>query len=61
MMKNDNVKLIWGILMTLIYLFMAILLIFSDIFDFDKTLKIIIGILFFVYGVFRGYRVWKNI
>jgi hypothetical protein len=59
-MKNDGIKLIFGVVMTLIYIMMAYMLIFTDIFNFDKTLRIIIGVLFFLYGIFRGFRVWKS-
>ncbi len=55
-----NLKLLWGLFMVIIYLGMASLLLFSDVFVMQKTLKIIIGILLFLYGLFRGYRVWKN-
>ena len=55
-----SLKLLWGLFMVIIYLGMASLLLFSDVFVMQKTLKIIIGILLFLYGLFRGYRVWKN-
>lgn len=51
--------LIWGIFMTMIYFGMALLLIFSEVFEIKQSLRIIIGILFLIYGMFRGYRVWK--
>jgi hypothetical protein len=62
-MKHFDMKLIFGIIMTVIYLGMAFLImfskVFSSIFDRNPSFKIIIGILFLVYGLFRGYRVWK--
>ena len=58
-MKQINAKLIFGIFMTFFYLGMAFLLIFFDIFDIKLVFRIIIGILFFAYGIFRGYRMWK--
>lgn len=59
-MRRERIRLIWGIFMTLFYLAMAVLLAFSDIFDIRFSFRIIIAILFFVYGIFRGYRVWKT-
>lgn len=53
-------KLIFGIFMVLIYLGMAILLVFSEFFPIAEPYRIIIGVLFFLYGLFRGYRVWKQ-
>lgn len=52
-------KLIFGIFMVLVYLGMAAILIFSNVFAIPYTYRLIIGILFFLYGLFRGYRVWK--
>jgi len=46
--------------MVLFYLGMAVLLLVSDLFNIKESFKIIISILFFVYGIFRGYRMWKN-
>lgn len=61
-MKNQglNWKLIFGIFMVLIYLGMAAILVFSNVFAIPETYRIIIGILFFIYGLFRGYRIWKQ-
>lgn len=60
-MKNQgNWKLVFGIFMVLIYLGMAAILVFSNIFAIGKPYRILIGILFFLYGLFRGYRVWKQ-
>jgi hypothetical protein len=47
--------------MVIIYLGMAVLILFSDLFGISQTFKIIIGILFFVYGIFRGYRIIKEL
>ena len=58
-MRHSNVRLIWGIIMTAFYLGMAVMLVISDLFDMNRVLQIILAILFFVYGIFRGYRVWK--
>lgn len=58
--NNDNWKLIFGIFMVLIYLGMAAILVFTNVFNIPDTYRIIIGVLFFLYGLFRGYRVWKQ-
>ena len=55
-----NWRFVWGIFMVLFYLGMAVLLFFSDFFDIREGFKVVISILFFVYGLFRGYRMWKN-
>ena len=62
-MENQGRKrwrLIWGVFMVVFYLCMGVLFIFSDLFDIQKEYMVVIGILFVFYGIFRGYRVWKN-
>ena len=60
MNQKINPKLIWGIFMTVIYLGMAVLLIFSNLFiNIDKIYRILFGVALFLYGIARGYRVWK--
>lgn len=54
-----NFKLIWGIFMVMIYVTMAVILVFTDIFAMGKTFRIIIGVLFFLYGMIRGLSIWK--
>ncbi|MDR0835343.1 MAG: hypothetical protein LBN11_02030 [Tannerella sp.] len=58
-MKQFNMRLIFGIIMVLIYLGMALLMLFSDVFNFPLTYRIIISALFLIYGIFRGYRLYK--
>lgn len=56
-----NLRLLWGLTMVLIYLGMAFLLIFTNMFvNISLTLRVILGAVFMIYGVFRGYRIWKN-
>lgn len=52
-------KVFLGVIMTVFYLLIAFLLFFSDVFNMQEVFKIILGIIFFIYGLFRGYRVWK--
>lgn len=58
-MKKERLSIVWGIIMTLFYLGMAFLIVFSDIFHMGEGFKIIMALLFFLYGIFRGYRVWQ--
>lgn len=59
-----SAKTIYGAFMVLFYLGISIALIFTSVFnDFfqNDILRIIIGVLFLVYGLFRSYRVWKGL
>ncbi len=49
-----NGRIIWGILMILIYLGMSFLLIFTNLFNdtMSFTMRIVCGILFFCYALF---------
>ena len=58
--RKMNWRFIWGIFMVLFYLGIAVLLFFFDLFNIKESLKIVIALLFFIYGIFRGYRMWKN-
>ncbi|MDR2144883.1 MAG: hypothetical protein LBE91_00280 [Tannerella sp.] len=60
-MKQINYRFILGIMMVIIYLGMAALILFSDIFNIEQTFKIIIGLLFLIYGIFRAYRLYKSL
>lgn len=66
-MKEGNklsAKSIYGIVMVLFYFGMSILVIFTSGFkEFmpNEVIRVIVGVLFFVYGFFRAYRVWKSI
>jgi hypothetical protein len=60
MVKERNQKgwkLVWGVGMVVFYLVMAFLLTYSNLFDIKREYQIIIGIGFFLYGIFRGYRI----
>lgn len=62
-MKEKNkpsIKMIYGIFMVFFYLCISILLVFTPIFENVQLIfRIIMGVLFFCYGLFRGYRLWK--
>lgn len=60
--KKPTFKAIFGIFMIFFYLCVAILLIFTPIFnDVNLYVRIGMGVLFFVYGLFRAYRMWKEL
>ncbi|MDR1584818.1 MAG: hypothetical protein LBS07_01405 [Prevotellaceae bacterium] len=58
--KNFSWRLLLGAVMVFIYLGMAFMLAFTNLFDFNMTYRIIFASLFFLYGLFRGYRLWKS-
>ena len=55
-------KLIWGIMMVVIYLSVAYLLVFTPLFrsNISMGIRIAFGIIFTAYGILRGYRLWKE-
>lgn len=53
-------KFIFGIFMVIFYMGMASILVFSNFFNISSLYRIIIGALLFIYGIFRGYRVWQQ-
>lgn len=56
-----SARMIFGLFMVFFYLFVAILLVFTPIFqDVNIFARIAMGVLFFAYGLFRGYRAWKQ-
>jgi hypothetical protein len=60
--KKLSPKIIFGIFMVLFYLCISILMVFTPIFEnINIIFRIIIGILLFSYGIFRGYRAWKEL
>lgn len=59
--KQPSLKWIWSVLMVLIYLSVAISLVFTPFFDHVPLIgRVGMGALFFFYGIFRAYRVWKT-
>ena len=55
-------KVVWGIFMIWIYLGMAFLLIFTNLFNEQMSfpMRMLFGILFFCYTLFRSYRLKKD-
>ena len=60
--KCINIKFVWGIFMVMIYLGMIFLLVFTNLFNENMSfpMRITVGILFFCYTLFRGYRLIKD-
>ena len=60
--KCINIKFVWGIFMVMIYLGMTFLLFFTNLFNENMSfpMRITVGILFFCYTLFRGYRLIKD-
>lgn len=61
--KKNNLKLVWGVIIVFIYLIIAFIFVFApnSIFK-ENTLwvRVAMGILLFLYGLFRGYRLWRD-
>ena len=55
-------KFVWGIFMVMIYLGLTFLLVFTNLFNENMSfpMRITVGILFFCYTLFRGYRLIKD-
>lgn len=55
-------KLIWGMMMIIIYLSVSYLLVFTPMFkeSIPSAIRIAFGVIFTVYGILRGYRLWKD-
>lgn len=58
--SNVNKKILFGILMVVIYLAMGYMVAFSRIFSINRTLGTIIGLLMMLYGVFRAIRLYRE-
>ena len=61
-MKKNPITYAFAILMVIFYMALAGMLIFSPIFDmtFSLTMRIIAGIVFFLYAMLRAYRILKK-
>ena len=54
--------IIMGIIMVAIYMGMAFLLVFTTLFvgKVPEWVRYMMGVVFFVYGIFRAYRIFKT-
>ncbi len=61
-MKKNPITYACAFLMVIFYMTLAGILIFSPIFDttFSLTLRIVAGVIFFLYAIFRAYRILKK-
>lgn len=59
---SSTFALVTGTIMTVIYLGMAFLLLFTTLFigKVPEWVRYMMGVVFVVYGIFRGYRVYKG-
>ena len=59
--KNHIILVVMGMIMVAIYFAMAFLLVFTTLFvgKMPEWVRFVMGAVFFVYGIFRGYRVYK--
>ncbi|HIU38140.1 MAG TPA: hypothetical protein IAD18_00545 [Candidatus Limisoma intestinavium] len=53
-------RLIFGVIMIIVYVGMGALLLYG-FFDIPQYVRIILGILFIVYGIYRAYRQYKGL
>ncbi|NDV95507.1 hypothetical protein D0T84_11385 [Dysgonomonas sp. 521] len=59
--KKLSPKMIFGIFMVFFYLCIAVLMVFTPLFEgLNWILRVIIGILLFMYGIFRAIRAWRE-
>ncbi len=65
--NNDNrpmapkgARLAFGILMIFVYVGVGLLFIFNIFGIINYTFSCIIGVLLIIYGIFRGYRLYKG-
>jgi hypothetical protein len=60
-MKKFGFGFVWGLFMVLIFIGMAFLLVFTTYFAAMGLLaRIILGVVFLVYAIFRGYQLFTK-
>lgn len=60
--RISTISVIMGIVMTAIYMGMSFLLLFTNLFvgKVPEWVRYMMGVVFFLYGIYRGYRVYKS-
>ena len=60
--KTSIFAIIAGVIMVAIYVGMAFLLLFTNLFigKVPEWVRYLMGVVFFIYAIFRGYRVYAN-
>lgn len=60
--RTNVVAIVMGVIMVAVYMGMSFLLLFTTFFQGSMPVwvRYVMGVVFFVYGIFRGYRVYKS-
>lgn len=60
--RINTISAIMGVIMTAIYMGMSFLLLFTNLFvgKVPEWVRYMMGVVFFLYGIYRGYRVYKS-
>lgn len=60
--KASIFAIVAGVIMVAIYVGMAFLLLFTNLFigKVPEWVRYLMGVVFFIYAIFRGYRVYAN-
>lgn len=60
--RISTISAIMGLIMTAIYVGMSFLLLFTNLFvgKVPEWVRYMMGVVFFLYGIYRGYRVYKS-
>ncbi len=60
--RISTISAIMGLIMTAIYMGMSFLLLFTNLFvgKVPEWVRYMMGVVFFLYGIYRGYRVYKS-
>ncbi len=56
--KPSTIRVVKGIMMIAINLGMSYMLLFTRMFDLNDTVRYVMGGVFALYGIFRGYRLF---
>ncbi len=59
-MAPKGARLAFGIIMIIVYIGVGLLFIFNVFDIINYTVSIIIGAILIVYGIFRGYRLYRG-
>lgn len=58
--NSGTIRMIFGILMVVIYLAMSYVFAVINPLGLSRPFAIIVGVLLFIYGIFRAFRLWKQ-
>jgi cytochrome c biogenesis protein CcdA len=57
----EQVGTIFGAFMTIFYLGVGFYLILAKNIPYDKFLRVLVGVTFILYGIYRGYRTYSKV